>query len=86
MLDTQSSEDLAPLLQRRRVLRGTVRAEGWALADRPKLNGIQGAYVSTYEYSDGLLDVATARRRDGCLEVVDSISHETVRKTLKKTA
>jgi hypothetical protein len=34
MLDAQSSEDLAPLLQCRSKLRGTVRAEGWALAGK----------------------------------------------------
>jgi len=36
MLDTQSSEDLASLQQRRRVLRGIVRAERWAPADKAR--------------------------------------------------
>ncbi len=43
MLDTQSSEDLAPLLQRRRVLRGTVRAEGRAEAEKAKAQRNPGA-------------------------------------------
>jgi hypothetical protein len=43
MLDTQSSEDLAPLLQRGLVLRGTVRAEGWAEADKAEAQRNPGA-------------------------------------------
>ena len=36
MLDPQSFEDLASLLQRRGRLRGTVRAQGWAEAEKAK--------------------------------------------------
>jgi len=36
MLDPQSFEDLAPLLQRRGKLRGIVRAQGWAEAEKAK--------------------------------------------------
>ena len=36
MLDPQSFEDLAPLLQRRGRLRGIVRAQGWAEAEKAK--------------------------------------------------
>ena len=36
MLDPQSFEDLAPLLQRRGRLRGIVRAHGWAEAEKAK--------------------------------------------------
>ena len=43
MLDAQSSEDLAPLLQCRLVLRGTVRAEGWAEAEKAIAQRNQGA-------------------------------------------
>ena len=43
LLDAQSSEDLAPLLQRRRELRGTVRAEGWAEAEKAKAQRNPGA-------------------------------------------
>ena len=43
MLDTQSSEDLVPLLQRRRVLRGTVCAEGRAEAEKAKAQRNPGA-------------------------------------------
>ncbi len=43
MLDTQSSEDLAPLLQCRLVLRGTVRAESWAEAHKAEAQRNRGA-------------------------------------------
>src|SRR5208337_35442 len=36
LLDSQSFEDLAPLLQRRGKLRGIVRAQGWAEAEKAK--------------------------------------------------
>ena len=36
LLDPQSFEDLAPLLQRRGRLRGIVRAQGWAEVEKAK--------------------------------------------------
>ena len=54
--DAQSSEDLAPQQPRRGELRGTVRAEGWAAAEKAKSPAKpRGGCGSTGEYSDRLL-------------------------------
>ena len=65
--DPQSSEDLAAQLQRRCELRGIVRAEGWAEAEKAKAQRKpRGQGRNTDEFSDTLLgdDYPSGREAD----------------------